>query len=410
MFHNGPVPKVHTMRILAVDLLPYEHSTRTRKFANFAAQEGWKVRAVTLNRVGRMGIAASSNGVSSNGPVVISYVDTPEARMHRSRWASLMNLLHTYPRPLLTLCRRASRQPAEVIFVGHAALFWIGLIHSFRYRSMVVINARERLGGVRTRNSLGSAFSRIEPLVFRFLSRHPRILCVAVAEGHAEEYMDHGLKAVKVLHNVPSLSFCSEFVPFRVGNGPLVVALVGSLYDGRGVFPLLEGVALARTQGVSLALEISGRGNAEFMKRVDDSVTALDLTDCVTFLGACAPEEVASRYARAHIATALYEGVDAANDSLSNKLFEGTSTGRPVLAGALPENVRAVEEFQLGWTCEVTPVGVAAALEKIFADREKLPIWGSSLHSQYRARLNWEAEAKSILEFLAQTSDKDGRR
>ena len=181
------------------------------------------------------------------------------------------------------------------------------------------------------------------------------------------------------------------------------VALIGSLYDGRGVFPLISAVGRVRRAGWDVQLEISGRGNADFLSRMNEAIESAGGSSSVRFLGECPGTEVPSRYQRAHLATALYEATDPANDSLSNKLFEGPASGRAVLAGALPENLRVVDTYGLGWTSEVTAEALTRALIAICKQRASLGQMGRHCFNVVQDELNWETESQALVGLLGGT-------
>lgn len=383
-------------RCLVIDLLPYEHSTRTKKIAVALASSGRSTPiAVTLSQVGRVGLSAQDVASRVEDGVDVNYVKAGRPSQRRSRLASAVNLLLVYPPALTRLLRWVISTPAESIFVGHMALFWLGMLHRLRFGSHVALNARERLGGVRTQGSLGATFSRIEPFVLRCISGRSGYTVVAAAPGHAEEYRALGMDSVITVRNAPSVSFSP---PYREpSNGPLTFAFIGSLYEGRGVFPLIDAIDLAADDGLDVKLEISGRGNPDFVSSMKARIFLMRHPQCVDFLGECAPSEVPGRYQRAHVATALYEPVDAANDSLSNKLFEGPASGRPVLAGDLPENSRVVRDYALGWTATVTAEGLRQALHHIYAERERIGVMGRHCHEVCANVLNWECEVEPLI-------------
>ncbi|MBO1758267.1 glycosyltransferase [Dermacoccus sp. NHGro5] len=388
------------MKTLLIDLLPYEHSTRTRKLGERLAAAGAICEAITLSQVGRVGIAGSQNDAVVDG-VAVRKIATPTPAQGASTRTAIINLVRTYPKAIATLAWRAIRTPADAIVVGHMSLFWIGLAHHKRHGSKVLLNGRERPGGINTKGSLGTAFSRVEPAVLRRLSGIRDLAVVAVCDGHADDFRALGLETL-VARNAPAAAFRSDFVP-TPDEDVVRVACVGSLYEGRGIELLIKATDAAQAAGAQVVLEVTGRGGAEYVTALKNLAASCRHSDAIVFHGPCAPEEVPAAYHRVHVGTALYEAVDAANDSLSNKIFESVVSGRPVLAGNLSENRRFVREHRLGWVTDVTSEGLTNALLDIYARRAQLPGLAVAVHETSRA-FSWETESAPVVAWVLGSS------
>jgi glycosyltransferase involved in cell wall biosynthesis len=308
--------------------------------------------------------------------------------------ASIQNLIGAYLMAIVRLRRKVLRVPAHSIFVGHVSLFWLGLAHQRRWNSHVIINGRERPGGVRTKGSLATWFSRIEPFVLRRVARK-RPTLLAVCESHAEDFRALGFDDVRVVRNVPSASFAPEFVAPPDGE-ELIVCCVGSLYPGRGVETLIDAVVSARQSGAAVRLDITGPASAEYARSLQHRIDAAGASAYVRMHGPCRPDEVAARYQAAHVGTALYEASDSANDSLSNKIFEGIVAGRPVIAGDLPENKRIITSHDVGWAVSVDTKALSALLGDLALDLEGVRARALRCFEVGRQHFTWEAEIDDV--------------
>ena len=385
------------MKTLLIDLLPYEHSTRTRKLGErLTAAAGVACEAITLSQVGRVGIAGSEGDAVVDG-VTVRKIATPAPAEGASTRTAIINLARTYPKAVATLAWRAIRTPAEAIVVGHMSLFWIGLAHQKRYGSKILLNGRECPGGINTKGSLGTAFSRVEPAVLKRLAGAEDLAVVAVCDGHADDFRALGVQTF-VARNAPAAEFRSDFVP-TPDEDVVRVACVGSLYEGRAIELLIKATDAARSTGARVVLEITGRGGAEYVTALKNLAASCRHPEAIVFHEPCAPDEVPAAYHRVHVGTALYEAVDEANDSLSNKIFESVVSGRPVLAGDLPENRRFVSEHGLGWLTDVTQEGLTNALLDIYARRDELPELARAVHEVSRA-FSWETESAPVVAWI----------
>lgn len=358
------------------------------------------MRTVTLQRVGRTGIADARTRFNED-EVDVLQVPSPEPRTGTGFATVLLNMGTVYSRAITRLARVAMSTPADVVIVGNTALIPLAAAHARRFESRVIVNARERLNGIRTKGSIGTLVSRFEPALIRYLGRD-NVTLTTVADGHAEEFRAAGARDVLVVRNMPA----QDFVPTGLTPLPdleqLIVVLLGSLYPGRGVEALIRAVHRARGRGIPVRLEITGRGSDGYLASVQALIGSLDACGYVDLLGPCTPGQVTERYARGHIGTALYEPVDRANDSLSNKLFESVASGRPVLAGNLSENLRVVDRYNLGWTSAVEPDALARTIAQIWTERDSLPDRARHCHDIAARELNWEAECATLISRIRQ--------
>ena len=387
-------------KLLAIDLAPYEHSTRTRKIAQLTAEAGVETIAITLSRVGRSGMIGSSRDEHIDSVLSLK-IKTRKPREGASLAAQIVNLVGTYAWPVGTLLRKTLATPADTVLVGHISLGFIGLLHHRRYGSQVLLNGRERPGGVRTAGSLASLFSRIEPLVVRRLAASRWIRVVAVCESHATDFRSLGARTF-VARNAPPASFRRPFAPPPSSNDHLIVGCLGTLYPGRGVETLIEAVGMARDSGINVQLEIAGRASAEFMSQLEDVALSTGHLDAITFHGPWPSDEVPSFYQMVHVGTALYENVDAANDSLSNKIFECVVSGRPVIASDLSENRRFVQENEVGWLTDVAAGDLADLLRAIYEMRSNLSTLSRRVFER-SATMTWENECRETIAWIVQS-------
>lgn len=385
-----------TYQSLIVDLLPIEYSTRSRKITHAHATIG-PVLYVSLASAGRFGIRVEA-GARRTEYVDAYSVDIGILDTRRTFRGSVVNLA-TYLPAYWRLTRRVVRQPAKVVAAQHVAVLPIALLHRARHRSSVLFDGRERPGGIRTRGSLATWLSRVERPLFRATARHVRLV-TAVCESHAGEYRSCGFSPVLTLRNVPELVPDVPPDDRSPETGHLVVAYVGSLYPGRGLEPLIRAVAIARSRGTDVRVEVTGLGDETYVTELASETKRLGVNKHVRFLGPCEHAEVTRRYLRADVGCALYEPVDKANDSLSNKLFECMAVGRGVIAGDLPENRRIVERYGVGWCIPVEPEPLAVLLERLAADPEGVAKANRNARLAHVSELHWAAEAAPYVSHL----------
>jgi glycosyltransferase involved in cell wall biosynthesis len=256
---------------------------------------------------------------------------------------------------------------------------------------------------------LFALFRHVEPWLLRVGSRRADVTLV-VTPGHGTMLTtDHGFDDVLVVRNAPLAGWRSAFAP-PPGRaaGVLRVVAVGTLFEGRGLEPLLRGVGLARDRGSRVELDVHGTGRPDYAASLVELVTALHLDDQVRFHGHLDGARVSAAYLAGHVGVALYEPGDAGNDSLSNKILECVTTGRPVIAGDLPENRSFVMGNEVGWLTAVTAEGIADALIVCAVDEGLEPL-ARRCRDLGDRELTWEAEFDAVFRALDRLRDPVGR-
>lgn len=392
------------MKALVVDIVPFEFSTRARKMSTLTARFG-STTFLSLRAAGRYGLVSNEGERLVNG-VRIRQLRGRVPQTDRSFRASLENLLLCYVPGLLRLGVAVLREEADVVFVENPVLIPIGLAHRARWRSMLVFDGRERPGGIRTRGSIAAWLSRVEPFLHRSWCRYVD-LCIAVADTHASAYRLLGFGHVLTIRNVPSVVKPAEPIDDSV---ELRLAYVGTLYPGRGVEMLIRAVGIARSRGVEATASVTGAGAPDYLRRLGALIESLELTDAIRFEGPCRADEVPERYAAAHIGCVLYEAVDPANDSLSNKLFDVMSSGRCVLATDLPETTGIVRRFACGVAVAPDAEALASAIEMLSKNRSDVRAWGANAWVAVSQRLNWDTESAPLNDWLGALGSRAARR
>lgn len=355
----------------------------SRSFAKWG-----RVRYVSLQEAGRFG-QRSTSPIGENGVQVIG-VRNVSLRQGRSTFDTLYNAIVSYFPGIILLAVAAMRSPARVVVVEDPSLILVGVLHTKIHHSRLLYDARERVGSIKTKGSLRSLLSRCERPLLQWGAKRVELL-TSVCDSHAREYGKLGFSRIELLRNLPEGGVTAYRLPAL--EGPLRLAYVGTLYPGRGLEPLLEAVAICRNEfGRNVVLDIWGPSSSKYRSDLEEAIARLGLDGAVQLHGPCSSEEVQEIYGASHVGLVLYESVDRANDSLSNKLFEVIAAGRCVLASNLPETRRIVEEYGVGVAVECTAVGLAEGLRSLDSDRQLVRKRGCRARSAYEQSLSWERE------------------
>src|SRR5690606_2548287 len=199
------------------------------------------------------------------------------------------------------------------------------------------------LGSTRRRPWASAFWSALER---RLISRASLVMTVndSIADVLADRY---AIARPVVLPNVPGVVKIEPSSRLRqltgLSSDEPIVLYQGFLKPGRGCEIL---IALAsKIPGFSLVFLGVGPLASELRRQVE----RLGLGDRVRFLPMVEPDELLPLTADADIGACLIEGVtESLRLSLPNKLFEYLAAGVPVLASALPELSRIVDQYAVG--------------------------------------------------------------
>jgi glycosyltransferase involved in cell wall biosynthesis len=306
--------------------------------------------------------------------------------------------LGSYVPAFARLVLAAIRTPADVVHVTGVPLALVGWLHKRRHKSILLLDVNERPASVSASGSLFAVFRRLEPSILRAAASRSDITTV-VTPGHADILeQEFSFSDVLVVRNAPLGSWRAEFRSSPdVSEIGITVVTVGTVFEGRAFEPLLNAVALARAAGVPVKLRIYGSGSPSYLDQLALLVTRLNIADRVTFEGPLESSDVSAAYLGGQIGLALYEQEDAGNDSLSNKILECVSSGRPVLAGDLPENRRFMSEHQIGWLTSVTAEDISTAFVEISSQPSLLKPLALACRRLGDQELTWESEFAKVI-------------
>lgn len=387
--------------VLIVSLAGIRFATRPRKAARELARTH-RVRYLALQSSGRGGRVDAAGVFDSDG-IAVHQIRVRARKPGGGMTAKLFNLFVAYAPAFLRLFWVAMKTPAAVIIIANPALAPIAAAHRLRFGSRVVLDVAERPGAIAAKDSLASFFSKLEPFTLRRLAKGGGIATVAVPSD-AGLLHRYGFERVIPLRNTPLASWRA---PYRdpVHSDNLRCVVIGSIFEGRAFEILLRAMAICVERDVPVHLRVVGPGTPEYLQRLQAMTIDLGVDQAVAWSGPIEGDEVSQTYLEADLGLVLYEADDPANDGLSNKILECVSSGRPVLAGDLPENRRFVTQNQVGWLAEVSPEGIATALESIVAE-ERLREMSRRCRALGDASLSWEVEFQPLLDaLLAPTSD-----
>lgn len=383
--------------VLVLSLGPLPNATRTRKAARSYADAGHEVRFLGLQRAGRAVRGVEAGSQEYDG-IIAHHVAVRTPDFGGSAISQLRNALLSFVPAFVRMLSASLKAPAEVVHVTGVHLLLLAMVHRLKFGSHIVMDINERPASVTAKGSLFGAISRFEPLLLRAAVPRASVITV-VAPGHARLMREvYGAESPLVVRNAP----LSSWRPGWAGPPeapPLHVVTVGSIFPGRALEMLIRATGQVVRQGHQIRVSIWGGGRPDYLESLQCLIEQGRLEGAVTLEGRIEPSGASRAYATGHVGLALYEATDPGNDSLSNKIIETVASGRPVLAGNLPENRAFVTELEVGWLTDVTEDGIAEALVRISQmPHSELEDLAAHCHRTADARLTWEKEFGAVLD------------
>ena len=173
--------------------------------------------------------------------------------------------------------------------------------------------------------------------------------------------------------------------------GPLRILCVARLIERKGQRHLIQAVRNLRDQGVDASLELVGTGDAQ--TDCEALVRQLDMAEHVRFAGYVPREQIAQRYAAAHVFV-----LPSFNEGMSVATLEAMAAGLPVVVTRTPGMAELVIEEQNGLTFDWADVNALTGhLRRLANDRALARQMGAA--SRERARkFTWEGASTQYLQ------------
>lgn len=385
--------------VLAFDAYP--KSTRARKAA-LAYRATGPVSFLGMSSPGRTR-RWSPSGSSRQDGIAVHLVPMREPRTEPTGSNVVLNIVTIYLPALARMIQRVLATPADVVHVVSIPLVPLGVLHKLRHRSRMVLDVTERPGAVAAPGSVSTVLARAERLLLR-LGRRSTDVATAVVQPDVDLLAAMGFRTSLLVRNAPRSSWRAPYV--RPPVGPVRYAAIGSIFEGRGYEMLID--AVARADESSFTVHIYGPGREEYITGLKDRAEQQGVGDRVIFEGWIDGDEVSAAYLATHAGLVLYESEDPGNDGLSNKILECVASGRPVIAGDLPENRRFVTEHNVGWLSRMNVEDLAHTFTAAARDPRQLETLAERCRRIGDDWLTWEGEFSKVTEAVGHANN--GRR
>ena len=382
-------------KVVVITLGAFKFSTRGKKAAIGLRQAGADVTFLGLSRAGRTG-RWDVAGVSEVDGVTVKQVAMRTPRTEPTRKNQLLNVVQSYIPAFGRMAWDIYRSKYDSAVVVGSPLIPLGLLFKATGGQRLSLDVTERPGQVSARGSVFQLFSVLERPLLKLAAKKVD-LASAVVPPDVEYLQSIGFNSVNLVRNAPLASWRAENLP--IPSGPVRFCLVGSLFEGRGIEKLISAVCSVSSE-YEFEVQLYGNGRKEYLDKLKATSAKLDTFGRIKWMGSVASSEVSGVYLESHVGLVLYDSNDPGNDGLSNKLMECVSSGRPVLAGDLPQNRRFVEANRVGWLCEMTEEGIAEGIRSIIEESDSLGELAARCREIGDSWLTWETEFGPVADQL----------
>ncbi len=204
-------------------------------------------------------------------------------------------------------------------------------------------------------------------------------------------------------HRSPSVSAAD--VADRATDGPLRVLFLGSVVPRKGLDVLVDGLAALPSTRWQLTAVGSLDADSGYARRIRRQVDRLGVDERVTLTGRLADEAVDDHLRRSHLLA-----VPSRYEAFGIGYLEGMGFGLPALATTSGGANEIVTDGENGFLVEPEdPGAIAAALEPLLGDRDRLCELGVAARVTYESHPTWDDTGRRVRELLATMVDRGER-
>jgi len=314
-------------------------------------------------------------------------------KLHKGHYSLFFYLRFAY-----LLIKELFKNKSDIYFAEDLyTLPFVATIAKIR-KAKLYYNSRELyafLGGLRNRPFLQKMVKSIEQFYIK------KVDLVLTTGEMDSEFLKKFYKITNTIEirNIPLLQMPAQTVNYRemfdIPRNSLIMIYQGVLLVGRGIPIILQ----AMKELPELYLIIIGDG--EQKNNFAQMTTELGISYRVFFIGTINQKELINFTAGGDIGLSLIENISISYyHALPNKLFEYIMAGIPVLASALPQMKKIIDDYNIGETIQ---------LEKSEELINSLSKWIDQplLLKEYKKNclvaaqeLNWQSEFKRVRNIL----------
>lgn len=205
-------------------------------------------------------------------------------------------------------------------------------------------------------------------------------------------------------HRSPDVT--ADEITARAHQTPARIVFLGNLVPRKGVHTLITGLGRLQTQTWRLTVVGSQEADPRYVFRLRRLIDRLDLGEAMTLTGRLPDGDLTDLLRRHHLLAmpSTYEAFGIA-------YLEGMGFGLPALATTSGGADEIVSDGENGFLVPPNdPRAIAAALEPVLDDRDRLREMGLAAREAYERHHSWTETGTRIRSFLRQVAERERGR
>jgi len=372
---------------------------RVRKEAKTLLDAGYQVTVIAFRSWFGMGTELPNEKIQMFEGIKLIYVDSPKIDYQFGPLRFILNFVRKRIRDSYRLIKYAKSENADIYHSHDLDTLFEGFVAAKRNKAKLIYDSHEFFTEVKLPGSYSWRFYRpYWKIIERLLIKHVDGM-ITVCELFADEFSKrYGITHPVILHNTPELRPLKKLdlirERFKIPSDQKVILYLGSLFPGRGAEITIDSAAYLDD---NVALVIIGPATEDYRKQIQERANKIK-TARIIVEDAIPPSEVYDYLMSADLGIVFYENTCFANNSLSNKLFDYMLSGLPVVASAMSETRRIIQETESGIALgNADAEELGNTITQILQDEESLERFRENARMSVEERYNWAVETEKLL-------------
>lgn len=368
---------------------------RVRKEAKTLADNGYQVSVVAYRNWSRREKVSGSKIQYIDGIKVI-YVNNRVFKIRPAILNLILNLLFRNFFDNFTIARYATAEKADIYHSHDLDTLLEGFIAAKINKAKQIFDSHEYFTEF-SKSFLSLYWKLVQRLLISKVNGVIAV-CDNLANMLSEKY---GIPKPIILLN------CAELKPykkydlirseFNIPSNQKIVLYLGSLFPGRGVETVIDSVKYIDKD---VTVVIIGSAHESYRRQLEERVNKMRATSGSNIIisGPVPFDKVYDYMMSADLGIAFYEETSVANDGLPNKLFDYMISGLPVVASAMSEIKKVIEETKTGIVIDKADAErLGTTIQKLIHDDQTLELFHKNALESAKNNYNWGIESKKLL-------------
>lgn len=374
---------------------------RVRKEAKTLLNAGYQVTVIAFRRWGGMGSKLPNKKIQMFDGVKLIYIETRLFKRFSKIIRFIVNFIIQRVIDTYVLTRYAIAEKADIYHSNDLDTLLEGFIAAKVNRAKLIYDCHDSFTQMKVPGSISLVLYRpYWKILERLLIRHVDGF-MTVSDLFADYFSElYKIRRPVIVYNTSEIiEFKKQNLireRFKIPEDKKVLLYLGSLFPGRGAELTIDSVAYFNK---NIFLVMIGPIDSDiYLKQLRDRAAKIS-SENIIIAPPIPPKEVYNYLMSADAGIVFYESTCFANNGLPNKLFDYMMAGLPMIASAMSEIRRVINETKAGIAIDnADPKELASAVSRVLSSEEDLEFYRGNARRFALEKYNWTMEAKKILE------------